>query len=364
VLSLRGNRALRALDRSGSVLLWAGSIARRKRPLPSSIRRIGVLKTNAIGDTVLLSAVLRDLAAARPDAEITLFVGPVNAPVAELIEGIPAVLLPLTRPARSIRLLRDHQLDVVLDFGAWPRVNAIYAALSGARFTAGFETPGQARHYCFDEVVHHSDEVHELENFRRLVRVVGVESTSDPSVLPSGSTPPAKFPPDPYVVFHLWPGGLMSERKEWPEESWRELAQRFADTGHKVVLTGSEDDRWRAEEFQAGCNGLGESIVNAAGRYSFSELVDLLARARCTVSVNTGVMHLAAATGAPTIGLNGPTAEHRWGPIGPRARSVNSSLPGSGYLDLGFEYDRGRPDAMRGISVDDVEATVKELVRV
>ena len=364
MLSLRGNRALRALDRSGSAFLWAGSHLRRKRPLPSSIRRIGVLKTNAIGDTVLLSAVLRDLVAGRPDAELTLFVGPVNAPVADLIDGIPAVQLSLTNPARSIRLLRERHLDVLLDFGAWPRINAIYAALSGTRFTAGFETPGQARHYCFDQVVRHADDVHELENFRRLVRVVGVESASTPSVSPSGSTPREKLPSEPYVVFHLWPGGLLSERKEWPQESWRELARRFARTGHKIVLTGSEDDRARAEEFQVGCNGLGDSIVNAAGDYRFPELVDLLAGASCTVSVNTGVMHLAAATGAPTIGLNGPTAEHRWGPIGPRARSVNSSFAGSGYLDLGFEYDRGRPDCMLGISVDDVEATAQELIRV
>ena len=55
-----------------------------------------------------------------------------NAPVADLIDGIPAVQLSLTNPARSIRLLRERHLDVLLDFGAWPRINAIYAALSGA----------------------------------------------------------------------------------------------------------------------------------------------------------------------------------------------------------------------------------------
>jgi heptosyltransferase III len=359
LLKLRGNRALRALDRSGSALLWAGGLVRRNQPLPSSIRRIGLLKTNAIGDTVLLSAVVRDLAAARLDAEVVLFVGPVNAAVAELIEGVPRLVLPLTSPARAIRLLRRQRLDVLLDFGAWPRINAIYAALSGARFTAGFETAGQARHYCFDATVRHSDEVHELENFRRLVHVIGVESTSEPLLRPTAS---ADVPSAPYVVFHLWPGGLLSERKEWPEESWRELARRFIHNGHVVVLTGSPDDRARTEAFVASCNGLGGSIVNGAGRYGFPELVDLLAGARCTVSVNTGVMHLAAATGAPTVGLNGPTAERRWGPVGPRARSVNSSLPGCGYLDLGFEYDRGRPDCMLGISVDDVEATVREVV--
>jgi ADP-heptose:LPS heptosyltransferase len=77
--------------------------------------------------------------------------------------------------------------------------------------------------------------------------------------------------------------------------------------------------------------------------------------------VNTGVMHLAAATGATTVALNGPTSEARWGPIGERAVSVNSDLPGCGYLNLGFEYDRGRPDCMRAISVDRVTEAVLAL---
>ena len=52
---------------------------------------------------------------------------------------------------------------------------------------------------------------------------------------------------------------------------------------------------------------------------------------------------------------NGPTAERRWGPVGVAATSVNSALPGCGYLHLGWEYAGNGEDCMCGISVDAVE---------
>jgi ADP-heptose:LPS heptosyltransferase len=74
-------------------------------------------------------------------------------------------------------------------------------------------------------------------------------------------------------------------------------------------------------------------------------------------------MHLAAAVGAPTIALNGPTSAARWGPIGPNVVCVDSELPGCGYLNLGFEYDGRRTDCMQGISVERVATAVRERAR-
>jgi heptosyltransferase I len=65
--------------------------------------------------------------------------------------------------------------------------------------------------------------------------------------------------------------------------------------------------------------------------------------------------------GAPTVSLEGPVPVERWGPIGPRARSVASTFDGCGYLDLGFEYAGHRLDCMAGISVEAVIAAVDEL---
>lgn len=313
------------------------------------------MKSAGIGDMVLASAVARDLVAARPDCEVVLFAGPDNEGVARLVEGVEVVVLPMTRPWEAVSRLRAARVDVLLDLGQWTRLEALCAFLSGAAFTVGFRTPGQRRHYCYDAAVLHSSEVHELENFRRIAAAIGVESRSLPSIpAPEETRAPVE---EPYAVFHLWPGGFRSELKEWPLRSWRELAARLHERGLGIVLTGGPGDAERTAAFAASC-AAGGRVASVAGRCSLGELVGILARASCVVSVNTGVMHLAAAVGAPTVGLNGPTSEARWGPLGPRTVSVNSELPGCGYLNLGFEYEGHRTDCMEGIAVDRVTEAV------
>ena len=80
------------------------------------------------------------------------------------------------------------------------------------------------------------------------------------------------------------------------------------------------------------------------------------------VTVNTGVMHLAAIAGARTVSLEGPVPVERWGPIGPRARAVGTTHSGCGYLNLGFEYDGQRHDCMDGVAVDAVHAAILNLL--
>lgn len=363
-MSERGSRTLRTLDRyAGIPVVAATGLVKRKRKPPSEIRRIGILKAYAIGDTVLLSAIVRDLSAALPEAEIVFFSGRDNATTAELIEGVSSVVsVPISRPWLTVRRLRESSVDVLLDFGAWPRIEALETALSGARYTVGFRTPGQLRHYAYDAAVRHSDAVHELDNYRRILEPIGIESTSLPRLEPPNELPPDAVPDGEYVVFHLWPGGYRSELKEWPFDRWRELAEGLTAQGVAVVLTGGKDDFARTEAFARESGSLARPVVNAAARFTIREVLDVLARSRAVVSVNTGTMHLAAAVGAPTFALNGPTAERRWGPRGERARSVNSTYEGCGFLNLGSEYAGRREDCMHGISVAQVLEATGELL--
>jgi lipopolysaccharide heptosyltransferase III len=361
VVRERGNPLLRVADRyAGVPLVAAAGALKRRRPLPAEIRRIGILNATAIGDTVLLSAVARDLAAAFPDAETILFSSRANLPFLGTIDGLMVRPIRISSPREAVRALRAARLDVVLDFDSWPRIEPVYCLLSGASFTAGFRTAGQHRHYAFDAWVEHSRDVHTIENFRRLASVLGVESTSLPSLRPPGRT---ELPPSPYVVLHLWPTGVSSGLKEWPEERWRELARQLVAAGNTIVLTGAPGDADRTGAFVEAAPDLREHLVDGAGRWDLGELLDVLAGSRCVVSVNTGVMHMAAAADVPTVALNGPTSELRWGPLGSRAVSVSSELPGCGYLYLGWEYDGERSDCMEGISVERVLEAVEQLTR-
>jgi heptosyltransferase I len=359
--SERGNGTLRVLDRYvGIPVVAASGLLRRRRRLPETIDRIGIVNGTAIGDTIVLSAVVRDIAAAHPEAETVLFASSAMVPLLRQIEGVTPEPIRMASPLTAIRALRRHRFDVVIDFGSWPRVEAVYAVLSGARYTVGLSATGQHRHYAFDAAVERSPVLHELDNFRLLAQVVGVTSTTEPSFRPPGVLTAASLPSEPFVVLHLWPTGVESHLKEWPSESWRALIDDLIDRGQHVVLTGGPADVARSAAFAATCAP--GAVTDTAGKHSLEELADLLAAATCVVSVNTGIAHLAAAVGASTITLNGPTAGRRWGPIGPRAVGVESGLAGCGYLDFGWEYKGNRRDCMQGISPDRVLQAVADAV--
>ena len=353
----RGNVVL-SVDRYGGIpLLGLTRLFRRRRTMPSPVQSIGLVKLTPIGDTVLLAGVVTDIAAAFPGAEIVFFAGPENAAIVRLFRGpSEVVVVPGTRPAAVVQELRRRHFDVVVDFGPWSRLEAGYAAWSGA-FSVGFRTPNQARHFCHDAVVEHSDKVHELHNYRNLVYVLGVDSHTQPRLEVPGAVAPQRLPTQPYVVLHPWPSGVHSEYKQWPIERWVELASRLSAAGFTVALSGGENDASLSRGLAMRC---ASDVVDMAGHFSLTELLDVLYASSCVISVNTGTMHLAAASGAPTVALNGPTSELRWGPISERSVSVNSSFEGCGFLNLGNEYRGHRRDCMLGIDVERVfEAALK-----
>ena len=367
----RGNTKLRWIDRRVAPVVVAGLAAtRRARPLPVRPASIAVMKSAAMGDMVLMSAAASDLRRAYPEVRLIAFGGRDNAAIARLMpEWDEVIEIRAAEPWSVVRQLRRHRVDLLLDFGPWTRTEAIYARLAGARATVGFDTPGADRHRAYDLAVAHSAECHELDNYRSILRAVGVEAISEPHLLPVGRPPAMLDGLGDYAVLHPWPGGFGSQFREWPVERWEQLAAELAGEGHRLVVTGGAADAGRTRELVARLGavetadrqGVGVGAVDTAGQLSLAELSHLLRASRVVVSVNTGVMHLAAALGAATVGLNGPTADRRWGPRGPRVRSVNSPLPGCGYLHLGFEYEGRRTDCMLAITVPMVMEAVRDL---
>ncbi len=360
----RGSKKNRLLDLwVGTPLLNALATVRRRRSWPAQVERIGVMCSPALGDTLLFSAVLADIRAAFPQAHITHIAMPQNRAAAEIIAGADArILIELTQPATSIRAIRACRFDVLLDFSSWQRLTAFYSMLSGARFTAGFRTAGQHRGRGYDHTVEHRNDRHEVDNFRALLDGLGIPSGAAPQVvLTQPKTEPLPGEPD-LVVFHLWASGARSWLREWPSERWIELAQRIGAPDTLFVVTGAPSDRERMTPFVAQMQQAGLRAVAFCSPDGFVSLVAVLRRARLVVSVNTGVLHLAAIAGAPTLGLNGPTANHRWGPIGRCALGIGPADGSGGYLNLGFEYAGQPEDVMTRVTVAQAVTASEDLL--
>ena len=336
MIQKRGSPELHFLDRYlGIPAVAILGHARRKRAWPSRVRTFGLLRTAAIGDTVLISAAIADLRAAFPGASVIFFAGPSNFEIACMLDGIDQVVeVPVVNPAAALRRLRSIAVDVMIDFGQWPRFDALLALFSRACFTIGFQTRGQYRHYGYDLTVEHSCNVHEIENYRRLLRALGIETGNPPRLrAPTLRVSSAAN----YAVFHLWPGGRRKELKQWPEERWVALAEEIVSQEMEVVLTGGVADRGGNDAMIERLRPHARCFVRNAAGSSLRETAAWLAHARLVVSVDTGVMHMAAALDAPLVALHGPTSSRRWGPIGERAIGVDSPLDGCGYLNLGWE---------------------------
>lgn len=367
----RGNSFNRWLDRFAGIPLAACSsvlrLGRRAAPVAEP-QRVGFICLGAIGDLLLLSALITALRERLPHAEFVLLTSRANAATVRLIPGIDrSAAFAVTDVSSMILWLREQRLDVLFDSTQWARLGAVLCNFSKSRATVGFETEGQHRAFGYSCKVEHRNDRHEVENFLELGRAVYPGLLGSPSLLLPQS-PPDDLPGElsgrleptgdvgdalPQRVFlHMWPAGAHSWLKEWPADNWDALARLLSSKGFEVYLTGSPADAPRNAAFlhaHPQC-----PAVSLAGRTSLMGLAWLFSRASAVVSVNTGTMHLASIAGAPTVGLHGPTNPLRWGPVG---RHVRALLPHKGpyaYLNLGFEYPRPHTPCLDSLPVEDV----------
>lgn len=107
--------------------------------------------------------------------------------------------------------------------------------------------------------------------------------------------------------------GSGSPSKNWPMEKFIELGRELSDLGHRVMWI-----RGPAEpEFPAGIPS--DQVLD---RPSLQALAATLEQSRLYVGNDSGVSHLAAAVGTPSIVLFGPTSAMVWRPDGPSVRTV------------------------------------------
>lgn len=295
--------------------------------------RILIVQTGDIGDLIVTTPALTALREAHPDAHITLIATSNAAPVVMntgLVDDIitfdraqfnssTAFLKP--KNLRVIASLRKHRYDMVLFFRHFTlRLGTIKFALiafaSRAKKRYGLQNGNGW--FLTDSI---PDEgfgaKHEAQYWLELVSLLGAKSADYPTKVQMGVSPLPKNPNQKRIVIHAGSGGYSLARR-WDVESFAQVADAlYQKYQAQMVLVGGKSDDGIAVE---AC--MTAPAINLTGQTTLAELAGVIADADMYIGADSGIMHLASATGVPIVALFGPSNHLAWGAWSPNGKTI------------------------------------------
>ena len=379
-MKVRGNPWLKRLDRGIGIpatLILGAFKGKGVIPNAGTVRKILLLKLNAVGDTLLFLTIAQALRENYPNAEITYIGSTINQEVLDrnpylhkkiIIDPQQAIKSPVYL-WRFIRNLRKDYYDIVIDGSQWERIAAIIIGLVRSNCKVGFHTPGQWKHYVYHIAVPHRRDRHEMYCFHDLLKPLGITVSKDikPTISVSESDRQhlesllqGHIPMESQILV-IHPGcGEHGDFRQWSLGNYKELGLRWLkahDNGY-IILSGTGKEVGMCKKL---ASELAPRALSLAGQIDLGTTAALLEQASVLVCGNTGIMHLASVFQTPTVAIHGPTDPRKWGPVNPNATVIQSPLDCAPCLYLGYEYGCDCPTCMEAITIDDVWKALVEI---
>ncbi|MFC1747709.1 lipopolysaccharide heptosyltransferase II [Pseudomonadota bacterium] len=149
------------------------------------------------------------------------------------------------------------------------------------------------------------------------------------------------------LVVGFVPGAEYGLAKRWPPEYFGELARRLVEQGKQVWLLGSEKDQTVCKQI---VEQAGEGVISLAGRTSLEDVVDLIAMTELVVTNDSGLMHIAAATGRKVVAVYGSSSPGYTPPLTKKAEVLYLGLECSPCFER--ECPKGHYRCLKDIDVD------------
>ena len=298
--------------------------------------RIVLILPCCIGDVIMATATLKALRRGYPDAHITWAVGSWSKAVVENHKLLDAVLdtgpaaLPVKSPLGFVRFvsqLRAGQFDLAVSLVRSPLMS-LAVWMAGIPQRAGLDSAGRGFGYNIRTSINPNEIRHEAEIYLDVPRVLGLDTadcytnvTVDESLWPDLSRKLAdRGIEQQYMVINSTGGrnpGMVMDAKRWPPEHFAALADRLAaKLSAQVILLGGPND---GDIIRAVLAHMTTTAAALVGELSFAEIALLANRSQLYVGNDTGLTHLAAAAGAPTAAIFGPSDPKRYAPFAPNA---------------------------------------------
>jgi len=323
----------RALERMAALMPSPAN-----RPIASPPARVLAVKFGGLGDGVIVRSQIERLRALYPDVTIDVLVDPKSREVMSCgsdarvwfydprIDGVGHAM-------RLLAGIRRSRYDAALNFEQHSTLAAGFIRTASIPIRVGLAPPRgrlQEKFLTHSIALRPGDSIWSVT--AALIRVLYPALPAHPEALPIPYGPDAEQwasewlaaqpggRADRIVAMHLGVGPR-AQYKRWPLERYVELADRLRDGtgGLDILLTGAEAERPLIDNFRTGYGG---PAIDGSAAGSIERCAALLDRCDLIVSADTGMMHLGAAMGTPTVGLFGASNSRCWGPVGPRATQV------------------------------------------
>lgn len=287
-------------------------------PTVTQTPRVLFVSSNRIGDCVISSGVIREIGRQLPGARITVAAGRPPAPLFRSAPGVERVVVLDKKP------MSGHWLDL------WQQVR-------GTRWDLVVDIRGSALAWTVParrRVVYTRKWETGLRKVEMVSRLMGAEAPLDPEIfLDDQARAEAAAVIDPQLQAGAGPGPILAlapiahqPGKSWPADRWGQLVEKLsADArfdGWRFMPVGGPGDRPPATP---ALEAAGDRGIDCVGKGDILCSAAAIDRATLFVGNDSGLMHVAAALGQPTLGLFGPTEWWLYGPWGPRTRTVASN---------------------------------------
>jgi len=252
--------------------------------------------------------------------------------------------------------LHEHYYDLIVDWqsnlrSAWIRLRTRHRNVLQLHPADGGELPQWWYGWRPRSA---AGRVHRIERAMHLVRELGYEGETPAGEVALGDSDNGPVTESPPVLLHPFVSAF-GRFKEWPLTHWRNLARRLVESGHPVWLSGGPGERSTLEDL---ARKIGDCATLAPQTKDAADLGRLIRCCRAVVAADTGVIHLSALLGIPSLGLYGPKDPAVHGPTGPNTMVLRSGIPCSPCLLRRCDHSL----CMSSLSVEKVFEGVDSLI--
>lgn len=296
---------------------------------PPAPQRIVFIRPCCIGDVVMATGALVALRETFPEAHITWAVGAWSAQAIQHHPAINAILdtgnadLPI-RSVRDflqfVRQLRTGQFDLAVSLVRSPLMS-LAVALAGIPYRVGLDSNGRGFGYNMRVTIDPSHTEHEGDIYLKVISQLAGHPVHAYANLPILDTTRASLESKlsiapPYIVVHPGGGsnpGMQLDAKRYPIDALAQIVNCIStDFAARVVVVGGSADHALVDAL---IEKLADDTISIAGALSLAEIGALAANALLYIGNDTGLTHLASASGAHTVMMMGPTDPQRYAPF-------------------------------------------------